>query len=102
MLDYFSIFIKPEKIHGHVMFIAGPGLVGMERYQVALGNCPYKLDLLIRVVSCHFLEIIDERLLPVTYQWIVLDVFRAHIFFNCPGRVPWISCQVKFNRIILV
>ena len=40
MLDDFPVFIEAEKIHGHVPVVSGPGLVGVQGDQVALGDRP--------------------------------------------------------------
>ncbi len=88
MLDDSPLIIEPEKIHSYISSISWPNLVSMESYQVTLCNCPYKFDLFIWIVFSHLVKIFDKPLLPITYCWIVLNVFRTHIFLN---RFGWIS-----------
>jgi len=62
----------------------------------------YELNLLARVLLSHCGEIINERLLSTTYQWIVLDIFSTDAQFDRLSRITLISSAVEGNGVLLI
>ena len=85
-----------------VAVAAGPGLVRMQRDQVAFGDGAQKLDPLVRVVAGHRGEVSDETRLAVGNFRIVLNVLRADVALDRERRFAEIGGAVKLDRVLPV
>ena len=96
MLDDLAILVETEDIDSCPIFvaIAGPLLVTMQHNAVALGDDSLEVHQFPGVLLRHPLEIVDERLLPVCYVRIVLDVHITHVPLYRLSRLALVEHQI--------
>ena len=79
MLDDLPVLVKAEYVDPGVILVAGPLLKTVQNNIVTLGERPFEMNALTRVLLRHSLEVGDEGFLPIADMWIVLDVHIADV-----------------------
>ena len=74
--------------------ITGPLLVAVKYHEIGFCDGSHELNPFPWVFRGQSFEILDERLLPISDLWIVLDVNLAGIFLDCFARPALIKHQV--------
>jgi hypothetical protein len=103
MLDDLAVLVEPEDINTSVRGVTRPSLMTMEHDEVILCNRPLKLGPLAGIFSSHAIEVVDERLLPISHMRVVLHVDVTGIPFNGLSRAIPVEHQVvEGHGIVLV
>ena len=83
--------------------ITWPNLVTVEHYEIGFCDRSLEVDLFPWVFRGYSLEVLDERLLPISDLEIVLDGNIAGLFLDCFAGLALIEHQVvKRLRVLFV
>jgi hypothetical protein len=96
MLDDFAILVETEDIDARPIFVAirRSVLITVQYNVVALGDDALEVHAFPGVLLRHTLEIVDERLLPVCYVRIVLEVDITRVPLYRLGGLALVEHQV--------